>query len=89
MISGSIEPVEVNIFSVHILVEDRIGRQFHGQWYPRNAVWESKGQEVPGEKVKDSKGGKHRDEQWRPMGGGEVQLYGLSVPRRFEGGGEA
>ena len=45
-----------------------------------HAEWESRGQEGPGQQVKESKVGKHRDERWRLTGEGNVHVDGLSDP---------
>ena len=39
-----------------------------------------KGQEGPGEKGEDGKGGKYRDNQWRLTGWGDVHVDGHSTP---------
>ena len=41
----------------------------------RHAAQDSWGREGPGQQVKDCKGGKCREERWKPVGGGEVQVY--------------
>ena len=51
----------------------------------RNAEWEYRGQEGPGQQVEDSKGGKHRDERWSLAGEGNVHVEGLYDPGRVGG----
>ena len=61
------------------------GRTDKGNGIHRNTEWESRVQEVPGQQVEDSKGGKHRDERWRLAGEGNVHVDGLSDSGRFGG----
>ena len=51
----------------------------------RHVARDSKSQERPGQKAEDGKGGKHRDEQWRPSGKGDVQVDRRSALGRVGG----
>ena len=67
----------------HRLRESKGGQtdKVHGRH--RHAEWVSRGQEVPWKQVKDGKGGKHRDEWWRPDSEGNLHVDGLFAPGRF------